>query len=115
MKRRQHTLAKMEGSVVKTSFLSAVAGLLALAGVSVAQPPGITPEMIAAALPVEGAPLAVAGPYKVTSEPAFGSPGHVVFRPADLSAFPSKDTLPVMPWGNGGCAINARVRQAARR
>src|SRR5678809_1486386 len=63
--------------------------------------------MIATALPVEGAPLAVPGPYKVLSEPAFGSPGHVVFRPADLSAFPVKDTLPVMAWGNGGCAINS--------
>jgi hypothetical protein len=63
--------------------------------------------MIATALPVEGAPLAVPGPYKVMSEPAFGSPGHVVFRPADLATFPAKDTLPVMVWGNGGCAINS--------
>jgi hypothetical protein len=82
--------------------------ILGLAGPSLAQPPGITREMIATALPVEGAPLAVPGPYKVIGpEPAFGSPGHVVFRPADLSAFPAKDTLPVMVWGNGGCAINS--------
>ncbi len=67
---------------------------------------GITPEMIATALPVEGAPLAVPGPYTVESGPAFGSPGHTVYRPADLTAFPAKDTLPVMVWGNGGCAIN---------
>src|SRR5690606_41592802 len=26
---------------------------------------------------------------------------------ADLSAFPSTDTLPVMAWGNGGCAIDS--------
>jgi Chlorophyllase len=84
-----------------------IAGILGLAAASHAQPPGITREMIATALPVEGAPLAVPGPYKVLSEPAFGSPGHVVFRPADLSAFPAKDTLPVMAWGNGGCAINS--------
>jgi len=63
--------------------------------------------MIATALPVEGAPLAVAGPYKVESGPAFGSPGHVVYRPADLTPFPGKDTLPLMVWGNGGCAINS--------
>jgi dienelactone hydrolase len=81
--------------------------VLALAGVSHAQPPGITREMIATALPVEGAPLAVPGPYKVEGGPAFGSPGHVVYRPADLSPFPAKDTLPVMVWGNGGCAINS--------
>ncbi len=46
------------------------------------KPPGITRGMIERALPREGAPLA--GPYKVTSEPAFGSPGHLVFRPATL-------------------------------
>jgi hypothetical protein len=72
-----------------------------------AQPPGITPEMIATALPVEGAPLAEPGPYEVTSEAAFGSPGHVVFRPANLDAFPERDTLPVLVWGNGGCAIDS--------
>ena len=81
--------------------------VLALASVSHAQPAGITREMIATALPVEGAPLAVAGPYKVEGGPAFGSPGHVVYRPADLTPFPAKDTLPVVVWGNGGCAINS--------
>jgi hypothetical protein len=81
---------------------------LALTAASYAQrPPGITPEMIATALPVAGAPLAVPGPYKVESGPAFGSPGHVVYRPADLAPFPAKDTLPLMVWGNGGCAINS--------
>ena len=90
------------------SFVLGITLALALAVVTHAQrPAGITPEMIATALPVEGAPLAVAGPYKVESGPAFGSPGHVVFRPADLSPFPGKDTLPVMVWGNGGCAINS--------
>jgi dienelactone hydrolase len=38
-------------------------------------------EMINTTLPLEGAPLAEPGPYEVVSEPAFGSPGHVVFRP----------------------------------
>ena len=90
------------------SIVLATTVVLALAGVSHAQrPAGITPEMIATALPVEGAPLAVPGPYKVESGPAFGSPGHVVHRPADLTSFPTRDTLPVMVWGNGGCAINS--------
>jgi dienelactone hydrolase len=28
-----------------------------------------------------------------------------VYRPAALEAFPKKDSLPVMVWGNGGCAM----------
>jgi hypothetical protein len=103
------------------SFVCGIVGVLGLARTSHAQPPGITREMIATALPVEGAPLAEPGPYKVMSEPAFGSPGHVVFRPASLDAFPARDTLPVMVWGNGGCAIDAIdklpafLRRASRR
>ncbi len=90
---------------MKIASLAAL--LFVVSGTAFAQPPGITPEMINTTLPLEGAPPAIAGPYKVTSEPAFGAPGHVVFRPADLSAFPRKDTLPLMVWGNGGCAINS--------
>ena len=84
-----------------------VAALLTCAGACLAQPPGITPEMIGRSLPLEGAPLAVPGPYKVTSETAFGSPGHHAYLPAALDAFPKKDSLPVMVWGNGGCAIDS--------
>ena len=86
--------------------LSASLGFLAI-GVCSAQPPGITPEMIATALPVEGAPLAEPGPYDVATGPAFGAPGLVAFHPKSLDAFPGKDTLPVFVWGNGGCAINS--------
>ena len=55
-----------EQSMVRNAaiFLGTIV-VLALAGVSHAQPAGITREMIATALPVEGAPLAVPGPYKV--------------------------------------------------
>jgi hypothetical protein len=93
--------------VQKTSIVVAAMLSLALPGVGHAQRGAITPEMIATALPLEGAPLAVPGPYKVEGGPAFGSPGHVVYRPADLTPFPARDTLPVMVWGNGGCAINS--------
>ena len=89
----------------KTFMLFSSVALLAAGAVALAQPPGITREMIERALPVEGAPLAVAGPYAITSEKAFGSPGLLVFRPTSLEAFPKKDTLPLMVWGNGGCAI----------
>lgn len=81
--------------------------LVTIAGAAAAQPPGITFEDIARELPLEGAPLAIPGPYEVLSEPAFGLPSHVVYRPADLSVFPGADTLPVVAWGNGGCAIDS--------
>jgi hypothetical protein len=88
--------------------LASVTALATLCGAAFAQPPpGITPEMIATALPVEGAPLAVAGPYQTTSGPTFGKPGLMAFHPSDLAAFPARDTLPVVVWGNGGCAIDS--------
>jgi hypothetical protein len=80
---------------------------LAFASMLHAQRGGFNAEAIATALPLEGAPLAVPGPYKVESGAAFNSPGHVVYRPADLAPFPAKDTLPLIVWGNGGCAINS--------
>src|SRR5215472_5233092 len=91
-------------------YKTIVAAVLFLTGAAVclAQPPGITREMIQRSLPLEGAPLAVPGPYQVTTEGAFDSPGLLVFRPEALDAFPKKDSLPVMVWGNGGCGINSR-------
>jgi len=89
------------------TIVAAAAVLLTGFGVCLAQPPGITREMIARALPLEGAPKAEPGPYQVTSEAAFEAPGLHVYRPEALDAFPKKDTLPVMVWGNGGCAIDS--------
>ena len=79
--------------------------LVLIASASFAQAPNL--DLVRTTLPLEGAPKAIPGPYKVMSEPAFGSPGHVVFRPADLGSFPGRDKLPVMAWGDGGCAINS--------
>lgn len=94
---------------MKKTILAVAAVFLTGAGVCLAQtPPGVTPEMIARALPLEGAPLAEPGPYKVTSEGAFGAPGLVVFHPEELKAFPKKDKLPLMVWGDGGCGTNPR-------
>ena len=56
--------------------------------VSFAQAPGPRADLVRTTLPLEGAPKAIPGPYKVMSEPALGSPGHVVFRPEDLGRFP---------------------------
>jgi hypothetical protein len=86
----------------RTSML-AVSALLAVCGLCGAQQ--FTPEMINTTLPEEGAPKAVAGPYAVTGEPAFGNAGLKVFRPEQLDRFPRRDTLPVVVWGNGGCAV----------
>src|SRR5205814_3446796 len=72
-----------------------------------AQPPGITREMVMRQLPLEGAPLAIAGAYEAVMEPVAGSPRLAVYRPAKLDAFPKKDTLPVVAWGNGGCALDS--------
>jgi poly(3-hydroxybutyrate) depolymerase len=85
----------------------AALAVLAWNGVCDAQQPpaGVTPEMIATVLPEEGAPKAQPGPYPVTAEPAFGSSGLKIFRPAQLERFPKRDTLPVVLWGNGGCAV----------
>jgi len=94
---------------VQKIIVFAAAVFLTGIGVCPAQPPGITREMIARALPLEGAPKAEPGPYQVTSEPAFGAPGLQVYRPATLDAFPAKDTLPVMVWGNGGCGIDSKT------
>jgi len=74
-----------------------------------AQPPGVTMEMIMRQLPLEGAPKAVPGPYSVTREAAradFDDPGYLVIRPIGLGNFPDKDNMPLVVWGNGGCAID---------
>jgi dienelactone hydrolase len=91
---------------MKPSLAFAALALLALSGVCNAQPAGVTPEMIASALPEEGAPKAEPGPYQVTAEPAFGATGLKTFRPTKLDAFPKRDTMPVVVWGNGGCAVD---------
>jgi hypothetical protein len=88
------------------TIVAAGAVFLIASGLCLAQPAGV--RDIARALPLEGAPKAEPGPYQVTSEPAFGSPGLQVYRPAALDAFPGKDTLPVMVWGNGGCNIDSK-------
>lgn len=91
----------------RPTMVLAAAALLSLATAGLAQPPsGVTPAMIATALPEEGAPVAEPGPYAVTSAAAFGAPGLLVFRPATLTAFPARDSLPVVVWGNGGCSMD---------
>jgi dienelactone hydrolase len=87
-------------------FLLAAAGLFICAIAQAAAPPaGFNMDAVNTTLPEEGAPKAVPGPYAVTTEPAFGNAALKIIRPANLDAFPKKDTLPVVVWGNGGCAM----------
>jgi hypothetical protein len=90
---------------IRTLFIGFVS--LGITASAIAQPPpGITMEMIRRQLPLEGAPLAVAGPYQVESLPAHGAPRYITWQPVDLRPFPANDRLPVVLWGNGGCAID---------
>ena len=73
-----------------------------------AQPPGVTREMIMRQLPLEGAPVAIAGQYDTVMEPVAGSPRLAVYRPAKLDAFPKKDKLPVVnDWWPLVCVLRA--------
>ena len=92
---------------MKTSVVLVAFAWLGLSGTCAAQLAGVTPEMIASALPEEGAPLAIPGPYHVATELGFEAPGPRIFRPANLERFPKRDTLPVVIWGNGGCAVDS--------
>jgi hypothetical protein len=49
-------------------------------------------------------PPAGSGPYPAIMEGEPGVPGHTVYRPENLSAFSRQNPLPVVAWGNGGCA-----------
>lgn len=43
------------------------------------------------------------GPYKVVMEVDETLPDHTIYRPADLSAFPTKDKLPIIVMDGPGC------------
>ncbi len=48
------------------------------------------------------------GPYRAIMVGDETLQTHTIFKPADLSAFGKKNPLPVLVWGNGGCANNPR-------
>lgn len=82
----------------------AAIALSLLSGTAIAQlPPGADPNTV---LPEEGAPKAIPGKHKVTSGLAFGTESLRVFHPAEPGALPKREKLPVVVWGNGGCAMN---------
>ena len=59
---------------------------------------------VAQPAPAQGPPPTGSGPYPAVIEGDPGVPGHTVYRPENLSAFDPKNSLPVVAWGNGGCA-----------
>ncbi len=44
------------------------------------------------------------GPYPAITEGDTGVPGHTIYRPENLGSFTKSNPLPVVAWGNGGCA-----------
>ena len=48
------------------------------------------------------------GPYKAVMYEAEGFAEHTIFAQKDLSPFSAKKPLPVLVWGNGGCANSPR-------
>lgn len=48
------------------------------------------------------------GPYKAVMYEVEGFNEHTIFAPKDLSVFSAKKQLPVLVWGNGGCANSPR-------
>jgi hypothetical protein len=61
---------------------------------AVAQPPA----------PAPGPPPTGSGSYPAVIEGDPGVAGHTIYRPENLNPFSQKNALPVVAWGNGGCA-----------
>ena len=69
-------------------------------------PSPVRPSATSRAVEPPGPPNPL-GPYAdVTIDAAEGLPTHTVYRPTDLSAFPAKDKLPIVVWGNGACRLD---------
>jgi len=58
--------------------------------------------------PAPGPPPTGSGPYSAVIEGDPGVPGHTVYRPANMNAFSEKNSLPILAWGNGGCANSSQ-------
>jgi len=64
----------------------------------------IAATALAQPAPAPGPPPTGSGPYPAVIEGDPGLPGHTIYRPDNISAFSQKNPLPVVGWGNGGCA-----------
>ena len=101
-----------------TSFTIALAAALSLAAAApaIAQTPqtapaAVRPSATSRAVEPPGPPVPL-GPYaEVTIDAAEGLPTHTMYRPMDLTAFPAKDKLPIVVWGNGACRLDGLMYQ----
>jgi hypothetical protein len=72
-------------------------------------PAGMDTSKLTTAAPEPAGPGTPLGPHTpVTIAAAAGLPTHTIYYPTDLSAFPSKEKLPVLVWGNGACANDGK-------
>jgi hypothetical protein len=98
--------SKMVVYGIAASVLAAVVAGTAVRGGA----PGGAPEPAAAASAVDSevgertVEDGGTGPYKAIQVSDTGLATHTIFRPKDLSAFGDKVKLPILAWGNGGCA-----------
>jgi hypothetical protein len=51
------------------------------------------------------------GPYKAIVVSNSGISTHAIYRPKDLSPFGDREKLPILAWGNGGCANSSTAHQ----
>ncbi len=54
-------------------------------------------------------PSGGSGPYPAIIEGDPGVPGHTIYRPGNLTPFSQKNPMPVLAWGNGGCANSSQM------
>lgn len=89
--------------ITAAAFAAALAGLVPPAATAQQAPP--TPgDFARAQAEADKVPDTPGdGPYPAVMELDAGIPGHVVYRPADLTPFKG-GKLGVFAWGNGGCA-----------
>ena len=94
-----------------TAVLSFALVAPAIAQAPQTAPAAVRPSATSRAVEPPGPPVPL-GPYaEVTIDAAEGLPTHTVYRPTDLSAFPARDKLPIVVWGNGACRIDGLMYQ----
>src|SRR4051812_6633665 len=97
------TDSRIIASAVAASLLAAViAGTAAFGGAAAAPAPAAAAQATERTIEDGGT-----GTFKAIMASETSLPTHTIFRPKDLSAFGDKAKLPILAWGNGGCANSA--------